>query len=94
MTEKDRDRLHETSAVAWSAATLGEANIIRGLLESGGIPAVIDDEIIVGVLDGMVTGNKGIRVVVPADRLSEARRLIEEAHEEGLGPLAEAGEEE
>ena len=76
---------HDATAVAYTASTLAEAIVVRGLLESAGIVTSIDDEILIVVLDGMVSGNKGVRVVVPAIALEEARSLIEEARDAADG---------
>lgn len=74
----DMITLYESSAVDADA----EAEVIRGLLESNGIPATI------------VTGGPvppvGWIVQVPRKRVDEARRLIEEAQATGPEGAAEA----
>ena len=70
---------HDATAVAYIASTLSEALVVRGLLESSGILTTIDDETLIVVLDGMVSGNKGVRVMVPTIALEEAQSLIAEA---------------
>jgi len=62
------------------AATITEADLVKGLLETHGIPALVQGADMVSMLDGMVTGNKGVSVVVTASSLEEARRVIEENH--------------
>jgi len=69
-----------TQAVAFTASSVTEADIVKGLLESEGIPAVVQGGDLASMLDGMVTGNKGIDVLVPRIRLEAAIRAIEENH--------------
>ena len=59
-----------------------EADVIRGLLESNGIPVTI-------VGPGTVVP-AGFLVQVPRSRLEEARRLIDEARATGPAGAAEA----
>ena len=70
----------ETQAVAFTASTVTEADIVKGLLESRGIPAVVQGANMASMLDSIVTGNKGIPVLVPRERLDEATFVIEESH--------------
>lgn len=63
---------------AFVASTVTEADIVKGLLEANGIPAIVEGGNMVAMLDGMVTGNKGVKVDVPASQIEEARRIIEE----------------
>jgi hypothetical protein len=65
-----------------------EADIIRGLLESNGIPSTIIRS---------PYPNLGVEIEVPQNRLEEAQRVIEEAQAAGPEAAAEAeaaGEEQ
>ena len=77
------DSANETSAVAFTGASIAEADLVKGLLVANGIPAVIRDESAVVMLDGMITGSKGVAVLVPASVLDEARVVLEEARAAG-----------
>ena len=64
---------------------------VKGLLEANGLRAVVQGANMVSMLDGMVTGNRGVPVQVNAEHLQEALRVIDESH----SPVAdEEGEEE
>jgi hypothetical protein len=65
---------------AFTAGNIAEADLIRGLLVANGIPAVIQNESAVSMLDGMVTGNRGVPVLVNAEQLAEAQRVIADSH--------------
>jgi hypothetical protein len=69
----------ESSSVVFTGGNLAEADVVRGLLVANGILAVIQDEGAVAMLDGMVSGNKGVSVMVPASALEAARAVLEEA---------------
>jgi hypothetical protein len=83
---------HDASGTAFTAADLAEADIVKALLLANGVPAIIKDDSAVAMLDGMVRGNLGIDVLVPADRLDEAREIIEEARR--VGHLADEEDDE
>jgi hypothetical protein len=76
---------------AFTASNIAEADLIRGLLVANGIPAVIQNESAVSMLDGMVTGNRGVPVLVNADRLEDAIIVITESYDPDVD---EEGEEE
>lgn len=59
----------------FTASDITFAYLMKANLESEGIPVRIDNENLAGAycLDGMVP-----RVLVPADRAEQARRIIEE----------------
>ncbi len=59
-----------------------EADVIRGVLESNGVPCVLEGPAQFPVL--------GFEVLVPQSRLEEAKRLIEEAQAAGPEAAAEA----
>ncbi|MEW6741277.1 MAG: hypothetical protein AB1486_00845 [Planctomycetota bacterium] len=82
----------EDTAVVFVAALVPQACLIKTLLESQGIPASVDHEEALVMLDGMVEGGQGIKVRVARKRLEEARRVIAEARELGH-LLSEEGEE-
>jgi len=59
-----------------------EAEMIRGILDSNGIPSIVTDTPYAGVL--------GTEVKVPRGKLREAERLITEARAAGPDAAAEA----
>ena len=59
-----------------------EADMIRGILDSGGIPSILTNTPMAGVL--------GVEVKVPRGRMKEAEALIEEAKAAGPEAAAEA----
>ncbi len=89
--ERDQDQLltsHALDMVAlWDSATIDaevEADMIRGVLDSNGIPTLL--------LGGTSQfPNLGFQVLVPRGKVMEARRLIEEA--KIAGPAAAAAGE-
>jgi hypothetical protein len=65
--------------VVWEAANRMEAQIVRGRLESEGIPAIIQGEA-VGTIYGLTTGNLARTVVLaPAPLADKARQILETA---------------
>ena len=78
----------ELVAVAF-AETEGEAMVIRGLLESSGIPTILEPashgayQLGVGTWDRILGGRK--QVMVHAEREAEARELLADGPESG-GP--------
>ncbi len=74
----DMVALYESNAVDAEA----EAEVIRGLLESNGIPA--------SVVTGGPVPPVGWIIQVPRNRVDEARQLIEEARATGPEGAAEA----
>jgi len=68
----------EITRTAFVASTITEADIVKGLLEANGIPAMVVGGNMVAMLDGMVSGNKGVKVDVPGIHIDEALRIIEE----------------
>ena len=88
--ERDRDELltsHALDMVAlWDSSNIDsevEADMIRGVLDSGGIPSLL--------VGGPEFPNLGFQVLVPRGKVVEARRLIEEA--KAAGPAAAAAGE-
>ena len=88
--ERDRDQLltsHALDMVAlWDSSAVDaevEADMIRGVLDSGGIPTLL--------VGASQYPNLGFQVMVPRGRVVEAQRLIEEA--KAAGPEAAAAGE-
>jgi hypothetical protein len=89
--ERDRDQLltsHALDMVAlWESSAIDaevEADMIRGVLESNGIPSLL-----VGGTSQFP--NLGFQVMVPRGKVMEAQRLIAEA--KAAGPAAAAAGE-
>src|SRR5208337_863597 len=89
--ERDRDQLLTSHALdmvpLWDSSAVDaevEADMIRGVLDSNGIPTL---------LGGGVSQfpNLGFQVLVPRGKVVEAQRLIEEA--KAAGPAAAAAGE-
>jgi hypothetical protein len=79
--------------VVWEAANLLEAQIVKGRLESEGIPAIIRGEA-VGQIYGLTTGNLAATdVLVPGPLAEKARSILEtdvEWNEEDLDDIEDA----
>ena len=73
-TAPERDAALE---VAYTASGEIEAQAIRSALEAAGIPAELKIEAAQRLFAVTVDGLGAIRVMVPADRLEEARSIIE-----------------
>src|SRR3954468_19171886 len=58
-----------------------EAEVIRGILDSNGIPAIVS---------GSAIPSLGFEIQVPQSRVDEARRLVDEARAAGPQAAAEA----
>jgi ribonuclease-3 len=64
-----------------------EASLVRGLLETHGIPVVVTAEVIRSIFPAPASDQGDVRLSVPADDAEEARRLIEDYAEEAApGP--------
>jgi hypothetical protein len=88
--ERDQDQLltsHALDMVAlWDSSNIDsevEADMIRGVLDSGGIPSLL--------VSGPEFPNLGFQVMVPRGKIMEAQRLIQEA--KAAGPEAAAAGE-
>jgi hypothetical protein len=86
---RDRDQLLTSHALdmvtLWDSSTIGlekEADMIRGVLDSNGIPTLL--------MGAPQFPNLGFQVHVPRGKLKEAQRLIEEARAAGPEAAAEA----
>lgn len=62
----------------------GEAAVVQQLLDQYGIPCRVVSDVPHSVLPLSVDGLGEIRVLVPADRLSEATELLAEHRRQGL----------
>lgn len=70
--------LQQDPVVVWEAANQLEAQIVKGRLESEGIPAIIRGEA-VGVLYGLTTGGLAVTdVLVPAALAEQASHILSE----------------
>ncbi len=80
--------------VVWEAANLMEAYVVKGRLESEGIPALIRGEA-VGAIYGLTAGSLAVvKVLVPAPLVDQALTLLLDAEDEtGDGETGD-GEEE
>jgi len=73
--------------VVWEAANLMEAHVVKGRLESEGIPAIIRGEALATIY-GLTAGNlAAAKVLVPAPLAERALDLL--LGDEGLSDLAE-----
>ncbi len=70
--------LHQEPVVVWEAANSLEAQVVKGRLESEGIPAIVRSEA-VGALYGLTTGGLAIaEVLVPAALADKAAQILSE----------------
>ncbi len=71
--------MKEGYAILYSTLNVTEAHVIRFLLEHHGIEATVENETM-NPLFGMVSAKDAqVRVMVPEERLPEARALLQEA---------------
>jgi len=63
--------------LVYRTAGLLQAEVIKGRLESAGIPALLDYESLGRVMGITVDGLGEVRVLVPTGRAEEARQLLE-----------------
>lgn len=72
---------HETAdadlELAFTAYGDAEAQAVRSALEAAGIPVMLRCEAITRAYPVTVDGLGAVRVLVPADRLEEAREILE-----------------
>lgn len=68
--------LDQEPVVVWEAANLYEAQVVKGRLESEGIPAFIRGEA-VGAIYGLTTGSlAAVDVLAPAPLADKAREIL------------------
>jgi hypothetical protein len=73
--------------VACTAPDIFTAEVVKTLLLSEGLRAMIDNESSVQTMDGAVSGNLGVHVLVPESELERAHEVIAAARR--AGELAE-----
>jgi len=63
----------------YHARQMVEAQMIKAILEDGGVPAIVGDEALDQLAFGAVSVRSGLSydVLVPADRVEEARAILE-----------------
>ena len=66
-----------------------EAELVRGILESYGIPCRLSSEIPHTVVPLTVDGLGEIRVAVPSEAVGEARRILQEHLNAGTSGIVE-----
>jgi hypothetical protein len=68
--------MDQEPVVVWEAANLMEAQVVKGRLESAGIPAIVRGEAL-GAIYGLTTGSLAAAdVLVPAALASKALELL------------------
>ncbi len=65
------------------ARNLAEADVIRGVLEAHGVRALIRDESATMMLDGMISGNRGVAIAVSRGDAERAEEVLEAARRVG-----------
>lgn len=80
-----------TLEVAYTANGEMEAQAIRSALEAAGIPAELKMEAAQQLFAVTVDGLGAVKVLVPADRLEEARSVIENPASTIGGPETQTG---
>jgi hypothetical protein len=73
----------------WSCAWLHEAQFFKSLLEDAGIEVLLPDEYTLGVDPGLAPGFGGVRILVRADDVSQAREILEATSKQGSQPDTE-----
>jgi len=71
-----RNVKREGLEVVYRASGLLRAQVIKGRLEVSGIPAVLDYDSVSQVFGITIDGLGEVRVMVPVERVEEARELI------------------
>lgn len=79
-----RNVRREGLAVVYRASGLLNAQVIKGRLETSGIPAVLDYESLGPTLGITIDGLGEVRVMVPVERAEEARELLATTAEDGF----------
>lgn len=76
--------LDQEPVVVWEAANLMEAQVVKGRLESEGIPALVRGEAL-GAIYGLTTGSlAAAAVLVPAALAEKAQQILQLADEADL----------
>ena len=76
----------EGMTLVYRTAGMLQAEVIKGRLESAGIPVLLDYESLGRVLGITIDGLGEVRVLVPDERAEDARQLLE------ASPSDQAGE--
>lgn len=63
--------------IVYRAAGMAEAEVVKGYLESEGVPAILEYESAGKVYGLTIDGLGEVRVMVPADLLDEARAALD-----------------
>lgn len=79
----NRDEIDDSLVLLESFTSLVDAELARGLLDVHGIPTHLENEHVVTANWGWSNAVGGVRLMVPACRLDEARQVLDAA------PLAE-----
>ena len=69
--------------VVFSTSSDVEAKVVRGLLETHGIPVMMSAEALRTIFPAPATGQGDVRLTVPAELADEAREIIESHRHEG-----------
>jgi hypothetical protein len=72
----DKESSHSELTVVYVEQGLARAHVVKGKLESAGIPVLLDYESAGPAMGIMVDGLGRVRILVPADRADEARSLL------------------
>ena len=79
-----RNVKREGLEVVYRASGLLRAQVIKGRLEVSGIPAVLDYDSVSQVFGITIDGLGEVRVMVPIERVDEARELIAAGDDEDI----------
>ena len=77
MTTRPPEPRRSEPVTVWTCKDLAEAEIVRSMLEAGGINAFIPDENFASLGPWQALGTGGVRVQVPADAAERALELLE-----------------
>ncbi len=86
-----RNVKREGLEVVYRASGLLRAQVIKGRLEVSGIPAVLDYDSVSQVFGITIDGLGEVRVMVPVERVEEARELIAAGGDETVAGVDEEG---
>lgn len=81
MSDADQSKGAKLLVRTWND---GEAEMVRQILASYGIPCQVVSDVPHSVLPFTLDGLGEVRILVPAGRLDEARELLAEHRREGL----------
>ncbi len=75
----------EGMTLVYRTAGMLQAEVIKGRLESAGIPVLLDYESLGRVIGITIDGLGEVRVLVPDERAEDARQLLEYSASDGAG---------